>query len=156
MILKFETIQTEPYNKVSFIIDGKRFGNELDDNANNEDGFRFHDLYHFGLYYFFNYKEGVTATLLDEVKPSKTKNSVEESVVMFMFQLPKYKHSAMMHSIMFDTLCDLLTLELKITFDPDVLLDFIYKVSDFILYLEQNNNTEFTVCEKNFYKNLLF
>lgn len=154
MIFKFETKQTKPYHQELLWIDDKPFGDELNDNAYVEDGFRFHDLYHIGLYEFFNYKKGVFATLRNEVEPNKQRNKIEESVVMFMFQIPKYKNTVMMHNIMFDTLCDVMKNQLNIEFDPIVLSDFIDKVSEFRKYLENNPNTEFVFCEKKYFKNL--
>lgn len=81
-------------SKVQIRVDGKPFGDKLDDNAHEEDGYRFHDIFHFAYMTTLGWSPVVRSQLnakrrydpkIDRVEDGARSRFLEEGISVFVF-----------------------------------------------------------------------
>lgn len=92
--VKFISINPEK-SKIAIIVDGRRYGDLLTDNSHSPDGYRFHDVFHFGFFAILSWSP-VTRALLkvkrksdpetDEVEDGARAILIEEGIVHLVFR----------------------------------------------------------------------
>jgi hypothetical protein len=85
--------KTDSKTSVTVLVDGKQIGNELTDNAHQEDGYRYHDIFHLSYLAVLGWsacmrkilgKKRKSCAYIDEVEDGARATSVEEGIVSFI------------------------------------------------------------------------
>ena len=94
-------IREDARHHVQILVDGKRFGGELTDNAYDPDGYRFHDIFHFAYAAVLGWspitrgllrRKRKSRPLLDEVEDGGRAAVIEEGVVALVFDYARRHH----------------------------------------------------------------
>ena len=94
-------IREDERQHVQILVDGKRFGGELTDNAYDPDGYRFHDVFHFAYAAVLGWspitrgllrRKRKSRPLLDEVEDGGRAAVIEEGVVALVFDYARRHH----------------------------------------------------------------
>lgn len=92
---EFEVEFRSSSNQIEIIVGGKRIGDPITDNVHEEDGYRFHDIFHFGFVAFLGWSPVIRKLLkikrkskpkTDEVEDGARAAITEELISLFIFQ----------------------------------------------------------------------
>ena len=75
IILEFKSINSE---QIGMFVDGEQLGNNLDDNAHEEDGYRFHDIFHLAFMAILGWSPVIRALLKKKRKSQPNIDNVED------------------------------------------------------------------------------
>lgn len=92
--LEFREISEEGKTKVVVLVDGQQRGNPLTDNVHEEDGYRYHDIFHFGFAAYLGWSPVLrkllnvkrkSDPLIDEVEDGARAAIIEEAISAYIY-----------------------------------------------------------------------
>lgn len=98
MMVEFEAIETDTKPKVVISVNGVQFGDVIDDNSRNSDGYRFHDVFHFTFATLLGWSPCTRALMkrkrksvacIDEIEDGARATITEEAISLIVFSQAK-------------------------------------------------------------------